>query len=74
MTALLLAEQSSQQSLVILLCLVLVYFLPSMIASNRKVTNVGSVFVINLFLGWTFIGWVVALAMAARTTRPEVSS
>ena len=23
--------------------------------------------VVNLFLGWTFIGWVVALAMAARS-------
>jgi hypothetical protein len=28
---------------------------------------VGSVVVINIFLGWTFIGWVVALAMAARS-------
>ncbi|HXA88731.1 MAG TPA: superinfection immunity protein [Mycobacterium sp.] len=26
--------------------------------------NAGSVAVINLFLGWTFIGWVVAPAMA----------
>jgi hypothetical protein len=25
-----------------------------------------SVLVINLFLGWTFVGWVVALAMALR--------
>lgn len=25
---------------------------------------VAAVIVINLFLGWTFIGWVVALAMA----------
>lgn len=44
------------------------YFLPSIIAASRKVPNVGSVVVINFFLGWTFIGWVVALAMAARST------
>jgi hypothetical protein len=31
------------------------------------VPNLGSVAVINTFLGWTFIGWVVALAMAARS-------
>ncbi len=45
------------------------YFLPSIVAVARKVTHQGSVIVINLFLGWTFIGWVVALAMACRTSR-----
>jgi hypothetical protein len=45
------------------------YFLPTIIALARKVTNQGSVVVINLFLGWTLIGWVVALAMACRTNR-----
>jgi hypothetical protein len=39
------------------------YFLPSIIAIPRKVPNIGSVVVVNFFLGWTFIGWVVALAM-----------
>lgn len=46
---------------------ILIYFFPSAIAQGRHVPNVGSIFVINLFLGWTLIGWVVALAMAART-------
>ncbi|KAK1548212.1 hypothetical protein Q3G72_032764 [Acer saccharum] len=27
----------------------------------------GSVFIVNLFLGWTFIGWVIALFMAIRS-------
>jgi putative effector of murein hydrolase LrgA (UPF0299 family) len=45
------------------------YFVPSIVAVARKVTHQGSVIVINLFLGWTFIGWVVALAMACRTRR-----
>jgi hypothetical protein len=43
------------------------YFLPSIVALKRQVPNVGSVVVINTLLGWTFIGWVVALAMAARS-------
>jgi hypothetical protein len=47
--------------------ILLFYFVPVIVGAIRKVPNVGSVFVINLFLGWTFIGWVVALAMAART-------
>jgi Superinfection immunity protein len=46
-----------------------VYFLPTIVAVARKVTNQGSVAVINFFLGWTLIGWVVALAMACRTSR-----
>lgn len=46
---------------------IILYFLPAIIGAARKVPNILSVFVINLFLGWTFIGWVVALAMAVRT-------
>lgn len=43
------------------------YFLPTIVAFSRKVINRGSVAVINVFLGWTLVGWVVALAMACRT-------
>jgi hypothetical protein len=52
------------------LLLACLYFLPTIIAVARSVPNTGSVAVINVFLGWTFIGWVVALAMAARS-RPR---
>jgi hypothetical protein len=44
-----------------------IYFIPTIVASTRKVTNVGSVFVINFLLGWTLVGWAVALAMAVKT-------
>jgi hypothetical protein len=47
---------------------VCLYFLPTIIAVARKVRNQGSIVVINFFLGWTLIGWVVALAMAFRTS------
>lgn len=39
-----------------------IYFLPSILGSNNK--NFKPIFVLNLFLGWTFIGWVIALMMA----------
>lgn len=39
------------------------YFLPTMIAVLRGVNGCG-VFFLNLLLGWTLIGWVVALAMS----------
>ena len=51
------------------LVVLVLYFLPSIVAVARKVTHQGSVVVVNLLLGWTFIGWVVALAMACRTSR-----
>lgn len=44
-----------------------IYFLPTAIAYHRRVVNAGSVFAINLLLGWSLIGWAVALAMALRT-------
>ena len=40
------------------------YFVPTIVAAQRDIPNKNSVFIINLFLGWTFIGWVIALAMA----------
>lgn len=44
-----------------LLGLVLLYFLPSIIAPSYKLAPI---FVLNLFLGWTLVGWVAALVWA----------
>ena len=40
------------------------YLVPTFVAIYRSMPNKGSVIVVNVFLGWTFIGWVVALSMA----------
>ena len=50
-----------------LLALVSLYFTPTIVAVVRGVEHQGSVIVINVFLGWTLVGWVVSLAMACRT-------
>jgi hypothetical protein len=42
------------------------FFVPAIVASARGHHNSGSVFVLNFFLGWTLVGWVVALAIACR--------
>ena len=57
--------------LVMLLVSTIIYFIPTIVAGSRNVQNTGSVFVINLFLGWTLVGWVVALAMAVRTVEQD---
>jgi hypothetical protein len=40
------------------------YFLPSLIAVARHTHNSTGIFLLNLFLGWTCIGWIIALVMA----------
>ena len=50
--------------LVILVVGIVLYFLPTIIAMNRKKRNIDAIMILNLFLGWTFIGWVVALVWA----------
>ncbi len=42
----------------ILLSLAL-YFLPSIVGRNKR--NFGAICALNFLLGWTVIGWVVAL-------------
>ena len=40
-------------------------FLPTLIARSRNHPNVRAIFLVNLFFGWTFIGWVVSLLWAS---------
>ena len=49
---------------VVFLILLGIYLLPAIVATIRSHHNVASIWIINLFLGWTFLGWVIALAMS----------
>jgi hypothetical protein len=40
--------------------------LPWAIAATRGRSNQAAIGLINLFLGWTFIGWIVAIVMACQ--------
>jgi hypothetical protein len=53
--------------------LMLLYFVPTIVAIYRETPNKGSTIVVNIFLGWTLIGWVVALAMAFGRTEKTFS-
>lgn len=54
----------------ILLVMLAFYFLPSILAWNKK--DAAAIIAINIFLGWTFIGWIVALIWAI-TSGPAVT-
>jgi hypothetical protein len=44
------------------------YMLPSILAANRCMANRWSIFFLNLFLGWTLVGWVVSLCWSVAGT------
>lgn len=46
------------------LLLLIMYFLPTIVANKRKHKNVTAIFCLNLFAGWTFLGWVGSLVWA----------
>jgi hypothetical protein len=46
------------------------YFLPSIIAVARSKRDTLAIFLLNFFLGWSVIGWVVALVWAAKHDAP----
>ena len=52
--------------------LVLMYFAPSIVAILRKHRNKLPIFVLNLFVGWTFLGWVGALVWSCTTQKRDV--
>ena len=44
------------------------YFIPTIVALTRDHPSKGGIIVLNIFLGWTLIGWVVSLAWAFSST------
>lgn len=46
------------------------YFLPAIIAGSRKHYNVDAITLLNLFTGWTLLGWIVSLVWAMTDNVP----
>ncbi len=50
---------------------ILLYFLPAIIGRNKR--DAAGIFLVNLLLGWTVIGWIIALIWAcASEDYPQV--
>lgn len=45
------------------------YFLPTILAVIRRKSSAVGIFLLNLFLGWTLIGWIGALIWALSSDR-----
>jgi hypothetical protein len=47
------------------------YFLPTIVGAARHKTNLVGIFLVNFLLGWSIIGWIVALVWAVSTERVD---
>lgn len=46
------------------IAIALLYLLPTIVALGGKKGNTLAIFILNFFLGWSLIGWVIALVWA----------
>jgi hypothetical protein len=53
------------------LVIVLLYFAPSMISVIRRRCDAMAIMAINLYFGWTGIGWLIAAACALTSSCKE---
>jgi Superinfection immunity protein len=51
-----------------------IYFLPTIVAMLRGHNNSAAILIVNLFLGWTFLGWVASLAWSCTNNITAVSA
>ena len=49
----------------------IIYFFPVIVAASKNRSNTSAIVVTNLFLGWTVIGWVIALIWATTDGRKQ---
>jgi hypothetical protein len=55
--------------LIISLISLVIYCIPIIIAVNRHVDNKTGIILLNIFGGWTVVGWIVALVWAVNNKK-----
>jgi hypothetical protein len=48
------------------------YFLPTIIALIKSKRDAVAILLLNLFLGWSVIGWIIALVWAVKNDAPAM--
>ena len=66
-------KMDSVSVFVFVIFFIIIYFLPSIFASARGHHNSTALMLANLFLGWTFIGWVACLIWAFTNKSDETT-
>ena len=52
-----------------IILLIAIYFVPTIVAIVRHARNVIGIVLLNIFGGWTFVGWIIALVWSFRDER-----
>lgn len=52
------------RAIILYLVIIMIYILPTIIAEIKEKENIMSIFILNFLLGWTIIGWIIALIWA----------
>ncbi|AGG58308.1 hypothetical protein VPDG_00147 [Vibrio phage henriette 12B8] len=60
----------SYSTLYVMACIAL-YFLPAIVALVRNHKNCVAIIILNVFLGWTFLGWVVSLVWSFTSNKKD---
>lgn len=47
------------------------YFVPTLVGMARNTKRIGGIIVVNIFLGWTLLGWVGAFVWAVIEQKKE---
>lgn len=62
------------EQLFVVLVVLGIYFLPAIIAASRHHRSADAIGILNLLLGWTVLGWVIALIWSATGDVEEPSA
>lgn len=59
-------------AVIVLFCVLAFYFLPTIMAVKRNSPHKVAVIILNIFLGVTVVGWIVALILASKQPQAVV--
>jgi hypothetical protein len=65
--------QATAQGYAGVILLFAAYFAPGIVASARHHHNAGAIWCLTLFLGWSVLGWIIALVWAFTAVRPRTT-
>ena len=54
------------------LLITVVYFVPVFVAKQRDTENLEAIFLVDLVLGWTVLGWIAALIWAIYEAKVQI--
>lgn len=60
-------------AMVVIFVVGFIYLIPAVIASQRNHHQTGAILILNLFMGWTALGWLAALMWAMSAVRYDMN-